>query len=99
MNMLKNTVKQERDRIEYMVNGYLQKLEGLPKGTLSAKHVGTKTYYYLKYRVGKKVVSDYVKKEELPALKEKLEHKKHIKTMLRFLKEELSMADKLLGSK
>ena len=99
MNMLKNTVMQERDRIEYMLNEYKRKLEGLPKGTLSAKHVGTKTYYYLKYRVGKKVVSDYVKKEEVPALSEKLEHKKHIKTMIRFLKDELAMADRLLGSK
>ncbi len=96
MNMLTSTVKQERDRIEYMVEEYLKKLKELPKGTLSEKNVGTKTYYYLKYRVGKKVVSDYVTKEELPALREKLEHKKHIKTMIRYLKEELAMADRLL---
>ncbi|HAG68640.1 MAG TPA: hypothetical protein DCL38_01545 [Lachnospiraceae bacterium] len=97
--MLTNTFKQERDRIEYMINEYSKRLKELPKGTLSAKHVGTKTYYYLKYRVGKKVVSDYVRKEQLPALKESLEHKKHIKTMLRFLKEELSMADRLLKAR
>ena len=97
--MLTNTVKQERDRIEYMIGEYSRRLKELPKGTLSAKHVGTKTYYYLKYRVGKKVVSDYVKREELPVLKEALEHKQHIKTMLSFLREELKLADRLLKRK
>ncbi len=97
--MLTNSVKQERDRMEYMVGEYLKKLKELPKGTLSAKTVGTKTYYYLKYRSGKKVVSDYVTREELPELKEKLEHKRHIKTMIRFLKEEIKMADRLLGGR
>ncbi|MCR5790756.1 MAG: hypothetical protein K6G83_12775 [Lachnospiraceae bacterium] len=99
MRMLEATIKQERDRIEYMLLRYQKMLQELPKGTLSEKKVGTKTYFYLKYRVGKKVVSDYVKKEQLPELLEQLEHKKHIKTMVRFLKEELAMADKILKSK
>ncbi|MBQ1525564.1 MAG: hypothetical protein IJR19_09650 [Lachnospiraceae bacterium] len=97
--MLTNSVKQERDRIEYMLKEYSRRLEGYPKGTLSERHVGTKTYYYLKYRSGKKVISDYVTREEYPELMEKLEHKKHIKTMIRFLKGELALADKLLGRK
>ena len=45
------------------------------------------------------MISDYVTREEYPELMEKLEHKKHIKTMIRFLKGELALADKLLGRK
>ena len=99
MNLLETTVTRERDKIQYMLDEYTRRLKALPKGTLSEKKVGTKTYYYLKYRVGKKVVSDYVTREELPALMEQLEHKKHIKTMIRYLKEELNSANGVLGGR
>ncbi len=95
MSMLEAAILKEKNKIEYMVEEYQRLLKTLPKGTLAEKKTGNKTYYYLKYRVGSKVVSDYVKRNELPVLIEQLEHKKHIKNMIRHLKGELVMADKL----
>ena len=53
MNLLLHTVMQERQRIENMLAQYEAELSLLPKGTISEKNSGGKTYYYLKYRDGK----------------------------------------------
>lgn len=57
MNLIISTVLQEKRRSDYMLKKYQEALAGLPKGTLSEKSVDRNTYYYLKYRDGKKVVS------------------------------------------
>ena len=57
MNLIISTVLQEKRRIDYMLEKYQEALAGLPKGTLFEKKANGNTYYYLKYRDGKKVVS------------------------------------------
>ena len=96
MNLLTSTVKQEKERIEYMINKYKMLKKQLPKGTLCPKKMGNQTYYYLKYRDGDRIVSDYVHKDNLPWLEEQLDHRKHIDIMIKALKEELNQANKLL---
>ena len=48
-----------------MLAKYQSELSILPKGAISEKKVGEKTYYYLKYRDGKKVISQYVSKKDM----------------------------------
>lgn len=54
MNMILSTVLQEKQRIDYMLARYQETLSELPKGTISEKLINGNTYYYLKYRDGKK---------------------------------------------
>ena len=96
MNMILTSVLQEKRRIEYMLKKYREEYESLPKGTISEKAVGDKTYYYLKYRDGKKVVSKYVSKAEIDTLREQVEKRKHIEVMIKSLTEELNIANKVL---
>lgn len=96
MNMILTTVLQEKRRIEYMLERYREEYENLPKGTISEKAVGDKTYYYLKYREGKKIVSKYISKADIDILKEQVEKRKHIETMIKSLTEELTIANKIL---
>lgn len=96
MNMILTTVLQEKRRIEYMLERYRKEYENLPKGTISEKAVGDKTYYYLKYREGKKIVSKYISKADIDTLKEQVEKRKHIETMIKSLTEELTIANKIL---
>ncbi|MCR4924604.1 MAG: hypothetical protein K5931_11405 [Lachnospiraceae bacterium] len=98
-NMIKSAIRQDKKRVEYMLESYKAELKSLPKGTISEKRVGNKTYYYLKYRQGSKVISDYISKEDLSGVKEIIERKQHIKTMIRFLKLEKDTADRLLRNK
>ena len=96
LNLILHTVTQEKQRIEYMLLKYQNELSALPKGTISEKTVGEKTYYYLKYRDGKKVVSQYVSKKEIENVRALVEKRRHIETMVKSLQEEKAIANKVL---
>ena len=99
MGFILSGVRTEKERIEYMLSKYTEELESLPKGTLTEKNVGNKTYFYLKYREGKKVVSKYILKENVDFYKESLQKRKHLESMIKMLNEELATANKILGGK
>jgi len=94
--MILTTIAQEKKRIEYMLEKYREEFDRLPKGSLSEKKTGGKTYYYLKYRDGKKVVSEYISKARIDDIRTQLERRKHIEAMIKSLLEELSIANKVL---
>ena len=96
MSMILTTIKQEQRRIEYMLDRYQDELAKLPKGTISAKTTNGKVYHYLKYRDGKKVVSRYIKRDELDAVRDQVERRRHIETMIRSLNQEREIAEKIL---
>lgn len=96
MNLILHTVIQEKQRIEYMLQRYQRELDDLPKGTISKKIVGGKVYYYLKYRNGKKVVSQYVSRKEIETVRALVEKRRHIEAMVKSLNEEKAIADKVL---
>lgn len=94
--MILTTILQEKRRIEYMLAKYLEEYKNLPKGTISEKTTCGKSYYYLKYRDGKKVVSKYIAKSEVEMLREQIDRRKHIDAMIKSLQEELKLANKIL---
>lgn len=96
MNLILHTVMQEKQRIEYMLEKYQSELADLPKGTISEKNVSGKVYYYLKYRDGKKVVSQYVSKKEIGNVRGLVEKRRHIEAMIKSLYDEKAIADKVL---
>ena len=79
-----------------MFTKYKEEHERLPKGSISEKIVGDKTYYYLKYREGKRVVSQYISKTHIEELRMQIEKRKHIEAMMASLQEELVIANKVL---
>lgn len=97
MNLIINTVMQEKQRIDYMIEKYNEALLTLPKGSLSERRVGTKTYYYLKYREDGKVVSKYIPADRADEIRDAIERRRHTETMLASLKKEKELAEKILG--
>lgn len=97
MNLILSTVMQEKQRIDYMLTRYHDEFDRLPKGTISEKVTNGKTYYYLKYRDGKKVVSKYISKKEIDSVRQQIEKRRHIEAMIKSLQEERSIAMKVLG--
>ena len=95
MNLLLSTIMQEKKRIEFMLSRYRDELDRLPKGTLSEKRCGSNTYYYLKYRDGRKVVSQYIGKDA-DEMQSRIEYRQHIEIMIKSLQDELSIANKAL---
>ena len=96
MNLILSTILQEKERIDRMLAKYQEKLETLPKGTISEKKVKQSTYFYLKYREGKKVISRYIPQKDVDAVREQVEKRRHIETMIRSLQEERAIAEKAL---
>ncbi len=96
LNLILHTVAQEKQRIEYMLMKYQNELSSLPRGTISEKTVGERTYYYLKYRDGKKIVSKYISKKEIENVRALVERRRHIEAMVKSLQEEKAIADKVL---
>ena len=97
MSMLMTIISREEKRNENMINEYTKELETLPKGKITPKTVNGKTYYYLYYRDGKKVVSKYVGKDEesLIAVREGLARRSQIEEIVKKLKEEKAQIKKL----
>ena len=79
-----------------MLMKYREEYDRLPKGSISEKKAGDKTYYYLKYRDGKKVVSQYISKSQIDEIRAQIEKRKHIEAMIKSLQEELAIANKVL---
>lgn len=82
-----------------MQQEYENKIEQLPKGTIVSKKVGNQEYFYLKYRNGKKTITDYIggdisKVEEVLS---QIKKRKHFEKMLLELKKESKVKDKLTG--
>ena len=96
LNLILSTILQERERIDRMLAKYREELETLPKGTISEKKAGQSTYFYLKYREGKRVISKYVPQKDVETVREQVEKRRHIETMIRSLQEERAIAEKAL---
>ena len=79
-----------------MLESYLQVKDKLPKGVLSEKRVGNRTYYYLKYRDGKRVIPQYVPVGKVEEIREQVEPRKHIEIMVQSLYEEQRIAQRIL---
>lgn len=94
--MILRTILQEKERIDRMLAKYQEELEMLPKGTISEKKVKQSTYFYLKYREGKKVISRYIPQKDVDAVREQVEKRRHIETMIRSLQEERAIAERAL---
>ena len=101
MSLMIRTIQKEKNRIDYMLASYMNQLEELPRGSVVTKIAGKNLYYYLKYRVGKKVFTDYLGKEgeKVASVQSALEKRRHIEAMITNLQAELAIANKVLGDK
>ena len=97
MSIIATLISKESLRNKNMIAEYEREKTFLPKGRITVKSVGNKTYYYLNYRNGKKIISKYIGKDEhsLQSIKEQLERRKQIEAILKKLKAEQLQLKKL----
>lgn len=97
MSMIMTVISREETRNENMIIEYKRELDTLPRGKITPKIKNGKTYYYLYYRDGKKVVSKYIGKDEesLIVVREKLIRRNQIEEIIKKLKEEKAQIKKL----
>ena len=98
MSLITTMLEKERSRNEYMRDYYRNQIATLPKGSVVAKKAGNNTYYYLQYRNGPKVLSDYIGKEseKVDRVREQTTKRKHFEAMLSKLNKENTEIQKTL---
>jgi hypothetical protein len=102
MSIFKDTLKEEVNRLNQLKGKYEKELESYPKGTLSGKSRGGKLYYYLAYRINKKIKFDYVGKEgseKVLSMKGLISKRQTIENKLKQVKNELKDISKSINEK
>lgn len=97
MSLLSEAIAREENRNENMISEYEKELAALPRGKITPKNVKGRTYYYLYYRDGKKIVSRYVGKDEasMAELRDRLARRDQVEEILKRLREEKVKIKKL----
>ena len=97
MTKILELVQNEKDRIAEELKECEKALEGFPKGKVYTQTKGTKTYHYLKYRDGNKVVTRYVEESECESLRLRILERDALLTKIKDLKRELAVAERILN--
>jgi hypothetical protein len=98
MSVIEGVLREERERNIMMQNQYLQEISALPKGSIVRKSRRSGDYYYLAYRVGSKVVNDYLGKDagKVQEIQQSIDKRKHLERVVKNLKCELKLISKVV---
>jgi hypothetical protein len=91
MEDLKDSLKENAAFYRRQMELIAARLTILPKGTVKPKKIGGETFFYLQYRQGKSVKSDYVGKRVSPDLQEKLAERKRLESEMKQVREALKL--------
>lgn len=99
MSLLSDMIDEENQRNLLMQQEYEAKIKKLPKGKIIIKNIGNYEYHYLKYREGKKTVTEYIgrDKKKIEEVIDLIKKRKHFEQMLLDLKEEIKLINKVTG--
>jgi len=91
-------VVEEKGRNLERQEAYLKEIELLPKGYIVAKNRGTKKYYYLQYRSGSKVMSEYIGNDETDVenIRRGIAKRKHFQGLVKKLRHEYKQMCKVV---
>lgn len=99
MTVLEQVLEEELERSIRLCAAMEDEMLSLPKGSVRTKMIRGRAYYYLTYREGDRVVSDYVRAEELDALSAKIERRRELKSALAEQKKNQRQLYRALGRK
>jgi len=96
MNVLEEVLKEELDRIKRLKTHINEELKELPNSYISKKIINKHEYFYEQKRIGSKVHSKYLKKEEKEDLSKKIDRRRELKIKLKELNKNEKQINKLL---
>lgn len=102
MSIIKDILKDEKERLILLRNQIEEQISSLPKGSLSKKRRNNHFYYYLAYRKGRKVIFKYVGKEnssQVISLDEDIQKRRKFEKRLRDIKRDLKDINRGLGER
>lgn len=97
MAVLEKALVEEYQRVQLKLQRIESELSELPKGYISEKQIKDNTYYYLQRREKKKIVSEYIKKDEVAHMRRALEYRKALEGKKQDVLKEFDRLRKILG--
>jgi hypothetical protein len=95
-------LQDELQRCQEILGGLEKAASELPKGAINERKKRYKdkvySYYYLKYREGKKVFNRHIAKKELQDILEKLELRKKYEKEMQSYKRKIAYLDKVINT-
>lgn len=97
MSVLEEVLLEEYDRALRIKEGILNEQKSLPRGSVQRKVIGGREYYYLMYRDGDKVVSEYIRNSDVELYRQKIEKRRENNQSLKELDKSINQIIKALG--
>ena len=97
MSILEEVLLEEYGRSVESIAAIEEELRDLPRGYLRERKVRVSRYFYLQRREGKRVISEYVSRDEAPRVKEKLERRKALVEAIKIQEKNLRQIERALG--
>ena len=98
--VISGMLRDELARCQEMLDGLRKLVSKLPKGVISIRKKRYKdrvySYYYLKYRDGKKVVNKHISKEEIEKISKKLEQRKKYEKEMQAYKKRINDLNRII---
>lgn len=97
MAVLERTLMEEYERLHLRLENIDAELEELPKGYISEKRISDKIYYYLQRREQKKIVSEYLKADQVEQMRRMIAYRKQLEGERKDVLKEFDRVRKILG--
>lgn len=99
MSYIKDIIREENQRLQALYQKYVDKINTLPKGTVSIKKRNKSEYLYLANRRGGKVKFDYIgsiRSEKARKIMEQMQIRKDCEIKLKQVKDNLKEIGKVI---
>lgn len=102
MDLIRSVLQEELESSLEARDYYQEEISKLPKGSLSRKKIDKRVYYYLAYREGSKVKTDYIGKlsnKEVKDYQKRINKRRHYQSQLKKVDKKIKYLRKVLNVK
>ena len=97
MSVLEEVLEEEYQRSKRLSQALEAELAELPRGSVRERKINNRIYYYLQYREGKQVKSDYVPREKVDEVRRLVARRKDILVAIKEQERSRKQIEKALG--
>ena len=97
MSILEDVLEEEYARSVRLCRHMERELNSLPKGSIRTRKINSHKYYYLNYRDGDKVRSDYLRADEVEVIRAKINRRHELVAALKEQQRSQKQIEKALG--
>lgn len=97
MSVLEDILEEEYERSARLIRLMEEEIASLPKGSVRTRRIGSRDYYYLNYREGDKVRSDYIQISAVEEVRGKIARRKELQAALKEQRTSQRQIERALG--